>query len=85
MAAFLFVFPLVFFAVLLNSRFYTQPAKRTPILVVVLGVLAWLYLSLISQSGTVLNFLPSWLDGFDVDAGILVVFVSVYGGSRWGW
>ena len=77
MAAFLFVFPLVFFAVLLNSRFYTQPAKRTPILIVVLGVLAWLYLSLISQSGTVLNFLPSWLDGFDVDAGILVVFVSV--------
>ena len=77
MAAFLFIFPLVFFGVLLNSRFYTQPAKRTPILIVVLGVLAWLYLSLISQSGTVLNFLPSWLDGYDINPGILVVFVSV--------
>tara|TARA_R110002167_G_scaffold4572_2_gene21574 strand:- start:99702 stop:101153 length:1452 start_codon:yes stop_codon:yes gene_type:complete len=77
MAAFLFVFPIVFAAVLLNSRFYTQPAKRTPLLIVVLGILGWLYLSLISQAGTVLNFMPDWLDGFDINPGILVVFVSV--------
>lgn len=77
MAAFLFVFPIVFFAVLLNSRFYTQPSKRTPLLIVVLSVLGWLYLSLISQEGTVLNFLPNWFDGFDINPGILVVFVSV--------
>ena len=77
MAAFLFIFPLVFFGVLLNSRFYTQPSKRTPMLIAVLGVLGVLYLSMISQKGTILNFLPSWLDLFDVDAGILVVFVSV--------
>ena len=77
MAAVLFVFPLVFFAVLLNSRYYTQPAKRTPLLIGVLGVLGWLYLSLISQAGTRLDFLPRWLDGFDIAPGILVVFVSV--------
>ena len=77
MAAFLFVFPIIFAAVLLNSRFYTQPAKRTPLLIVVLGILGWLYLSLISQSGTVFNFMPDWLDGFDINPGILVVFVSV--------
>lgn len=77
MAAFLFVFPLVFATVLLNSRYYTQPSKRTPMLIVVLAILGWLYLSLISQSGTVLNFMPKALDGFDVDPGILVVFVSV--------
>ena len=77
MAAFLFIFPLVFFAVLLNSRYYTQPSKRTPMLIVVLGVLGWLYLSLISQSGTAFNFMPDWLDGFDIEPGILVVFVSV--------
>ena len=77
MAAFLFVFPIVFAAVLLNSRFYTQPAKRTPLLIVVLGILGWLYLSLISQAGTVFNFMPDWLDGFDINPGILVVFVSV--------
>ncbi len=77
MAAFLFVFPIVFFAVLLNSRYYTQPSKRNPMLIVVLGILGWLYLSLISQSGTVLNFMPDALDGFDINPGILVVFVSV--------
>ena len=77
MAMVLFVFPLVFFAVLLNSRFYTQPAKRTPLLIIVLSILGWLYLSLISQRGTAVDFLPSWLDGFDIDSGILIVFVSV--------
>jgi peptide/nickel transport system permease protein len=75
MAAFLFIFPLIFFGVLLNSRYYTQPAKRTAILVPVLGVLGWLYLSVINQKGTVINFLPEWMDLFDIS--ILVVFVSV--------
>jgi peptide/nickel transport system permease protein len=75
MAAFLFIFPLIFFGVLLNSRFYTQPAKRNLIMIPVLGVLGWLYLSVINQQGTVINFLPPWLDLFDIS--ILVVFVSV--------
>ena len=71
------IFPLIFALVLLNSRYHTQPALRTPILAVVLGVLGVLYLSLVNQDGTVLHFLPSWLDLFDVPGGILVVFVSV--------
>lgn len=75
MAAFLFVFPLIFFGVLLNSRYYTQPAKRNAILIPVLGILGWLYLSIINQKGTVIDFLPAWLDLFDIS--ILVVFVSV--------
>ncbi len=75
MAAFLFVFPLIFFGVLLNSRYYTQPAKRTAIMVPVLGILGWLYLSIINQAGTVIDFLPAWFDLFDIS--ILVVFVSV--------
>ena len=75
MAAFLFVFPLIFFGVLLNSRFYTQPKKRTAIMVPVLGILGWLYLSIINQPGTVIDFLPEWFDLFDIS--ILVVFVSV--------
>ena len=77
MAMFLFIFPLIFFGVLLNSRYHTQPAKRGPILAIVLGVLGWLYLSLINQSGTPVNFLPGWFDLFDINSGILVVFVSV--------
>ncbi len=84
MATFLFVFPLIFVAILLNSRYYTQPSFRTPLLIVVLGVLGWLYLSLISSDGSIVQTdtyripgLPAMLDGFDIDGGILVVFVSV--------
>ena len=84
MAAFLFVFPLIFFGILLNSRFYTQPSFRTPLLIGVLGVLGWLYLSLISTNGSIVDAgtyripgLPGILDGFDIDPAILVVFVSV--------
>ncbi|MFC6638000.1 ABC transporter permease [Sulfitobacter sediminilitoris] len=84
MAVFLFIFPIIFVAILLNSRYYTQPSLRTPLLIVVLGVLGWLYLSLISSNGAIVaaeNYtipgLPTFLDGFDIDSGILVVFVSV--------
>ncbi|MEO0391080.1 MAG: ABC transporter permease [Pseudomonadota bacterium] len=84
MATVLFVFPLIFFGVLLNSRFYTQPSIRTPLLIVVLGVLGWIYLSLISTNGAIVSTpeyripgLPNALDGFNIDPGILVVFVSV--------
>ncbi|WP_223421136.1 ABC transporter permease [Tateyamaria pelophila] len=77
MATVLFVFPLVFVGVLLNSRYYTQPSIRTPLLIVVLGIMGWIYLSLISDSGTKVNLLPEFLDLFDIEGGILVVFVSV--------
>ncbi len=84
MAAFLFIFPLIFVGILLNSRYYTQPTFRTPLLIVVLGVLAWLYLSLISTDGAIIDAgtyrvpgLPNAVDLFNIDAGILVVFVSV--------
>ncbi|MCX7565322.1 ABC transporter permease [Sulfitobacter sp. F26169L] len=84
MALVLFVFPLVFLAILLNARFYTQPSFRTPLLIVVLGVGAWLYLSLVSTDGAIVATptyaipgLPAMLDGFDIDPNLLVVFVSV--------
>ncbi|GAA6198991.1 ABC transporter permease [Aquicoccus sp. SU-CL01552] len=84
MAAVLFIFPIVFLAVLLNSRYYTQPRFRTPLLIGVLGVSFWLYLSLISTDGYLVNSntvtipaLPQILDLFDIPGGILVVFVSV--------
>ncbi len=77
MAAVLFVFPLVFVAVLLNSRYHTQPRLRTPLMIAVLGVLGWLYLCLVSETGSRVDILPGALDLFDVPGGILVVFVSV--------
>ncbi len=84
MALVLFVFPLIFLAILLNSRYYTQPSLRTPLLTVVLGIGAWLYLSLVSTNGALVETptytvpgLPAMLDGFDIDPGLLVVFVAV--------
>ena len=84
MAVFLFVFPLVFLAILLNSRYYTQPSFRTPLLIVVLGIGIWFYLALVSSDGTIVETptyvipgLPAFLDPFDLGPGILVVFVSV--------
>ncbi|MBY5932802.1 ABC transporter permease [Tateyamaria omphalii] len=77
MATVLFVFPLIFVGVLLNSRYYTQPSFRTPLLIIVLGIMGWIYLSLISDGGTKVAVLPEFLDLFDIDPGILVVFVSV--------
>ncbi len=77
MAMVLFIFPLIFVGVLLNSRYRTQPKVRTPLLICVLGVMGWLYLSLISQPGTALTVLPDAVDLFNLQGGILVVFVSV--------
>ena len=84
MAAVLFVFPVIFFGVLLNSRYHTQPKVRTPLLILVLGALAWIYLALISNNGNIISTkeyniwgLPEFLDFYDMDPSILVVFVSV--------
>ena len=77
MAIVLFLFPLLFLGVLFNSKFYTQPMKQKLYLggVIVIGGL--LYLSLISQDRTPVNFWPDALDLFDIPGGILIVFVAV--------
>ncbi len=75
MAVVLFVCPVVFFAVLIHSRFRTQPSKNMFWLAVVLVPLGLLYLSLINESGSKIDFWP--LDMFDIPGGTLVVFVSV--------
>jgi peptide/nickel transport system permease protein len=84
MAAVLFIFPVIFATVLLNSRYYTQPHIRTPLLIVVIGGLLWAYLSLISSGGTIVSNdnvtiwgLPAFLDWIAMPSEILVVFVSV--------
>ncbi len=77
MALVLFVFPLIFLGVLINSRFHTQPQKNTIFLVLALGIGGWLYLTLVSDQSSVIRLLPASLDRFDIPGGILVVFVSV--------
>ena len=75
MAVVLFAFPMVFFGVLLNARYRTQPQKNLMILAVVLVPLFLMYMSLINAAGSKIDVWP--LDFFDVPGGILVVFVSV--------
>ncbi|MEO1294079.1 MAG: ABC transporter permease subunit, partial [Pseudomonadota bacterium] len=77
MAAVLFLFPILFLAILFHSKFHTQPTVNTSILVAVIGGGGWLYLSLLSTPGTIWNFLPSWLDLFNLQGNFLIVFVSV--------
>ena len=77
MAAVLFIFPLVFFAVLINSRYYTQPSKNTLHLALILLPLIYVYAAGISEQDTVLYFLPASFDAFTLPREILVVFVSV--------
>ncbi|WP_348541498.1 ABC transporter permease [Sulfitobacter albidus] len=84
MAAVLFFFPIVFLTVLLNSRFYTQPSVRTPLLIVVIGGMFWAYLAMISNDGTIVDNpdttipgLPTFLDWIPMPSEVLVVFVSV--------
>ncbi|HBR39529.1 MAG TPA: peptide ABC transporter permease [Sulfitobacter pontiacus] len=84
MAIVLFIFPLVFLGVLLNTRLRTQPGTRTPVLAVVLGLVGWLYLAMISDDGALVRTqtyeipgLPAFLDFLDIGPGLLVVFVAV--------
>ena len=69
MAGVLFIFPIVFMVILMNSRFYTQPSKRNVYLAVTLVIGAWLYL------GIAWNADPLGIISFP--ANLLVVFVSV--------
>ena len=84
MAAVLFLLPILFVAVLLNARYHTRPGLRATLLAGVLGGLFWVYLSLISSGGALVDreglripALPEALDLFDIPGGVLVVFVAV--------
>ncbi len=77
LALVLFLFPLMFLMVLINSRYFTEPARRNKAMAIVLIPLFLLYLMLVSDKDTPVSFLPEWLDLFNIPGGILVVFVSV--------
>jgi peptide/nickel transport system permease protein len=76
MAIGLFLFPILFVAILLWSRFRTEPGRAVPLVALVVALMGWVYLSLVSQPGTPVAFMGP-LDLFDVPGGLLVVFVSV--------
>ena len=77
LAMVLFIIPVAFMILLLQSRFSSQPQKAMLYTgsVAIVGFAA--YLMAISQPGTPINFLPKSIDLIDPDPGLLVVFVSV--------
>ena len=79
MATVLFSFPLIFIMILLDSKYGIRPGLRWPLLGSVFAVGFLIYASLISEAGrgTLVDFWPDWLDLFNIDPGVLVVFVSV--------
>ena len=77
MAVVLFVFPVIFFAVLFNSRFHTQPGKQRTYVGATILIGLFLYACVISTPGTVINFMPVSIDLVPMEPNLLVVFVSV--------
>jgi len=77
LAIVLFVFPVIFVAVAQYSKNRLKPNFLTLKFPIMMVIAIWLYLSLVSESGTAIAILPPLLDLFDVPSEILVVFVSV--------
>ncbi|MFM2356903.1 MAG: hypothetical protein RLZZ528_2639, partial [Pseudomonadota bacterium] len=73
----LFVFPLVFAVILLNSRFYVKPDFRNIVIALTVIIGGYIYLSLVSESGSRVSLMPGAIDLIHVPANILIVFVSV--------
>ncbi len=69
MAAVLFVFPIIFFCILWQSRFYVVPKKRNILIAITLVLGLWAY------SGLTFNADP--LGIFAMDPNVLNIFVSV--------
>ena len=69
MAGVLFLFPIIFVTILINSRFYVQPKKRNIYLAITLVIGLWLYF------GIAWNADPFGI--IDFPPNLLVVFVSV--------
>ena len=73
MAGILFIVPILFVTVLLNARFFTQPAKRNLYVGIVLAIGAWAYVGLVfnADPAGVWSMSPNLLNVF-----VAVVFVN---------
>lgn len=73
----LFLFPLIFLIMLINSRLYVKPVQRNILIALVVVIGGWLYLSLLSSPDTRIDVLPPGYDALEMPGNILIVFVSV--------
>ncbi len=87
LAAVLFIFPVIFFATLFNSRFFTNPPRRNLYVGLTLAIGLWAYSGLAfnaDPTGEVLTWISgklgserSFSDLWSMDPNLLNVFVSV--------
>jgi peptide/nickel transport system permease protein len=77
MAVVLFVLPIIFLILLINSRYYVVPQFRNPVVGAIVLVGGWAYLALVGEPGSRVSLLPEALDIIRVPGNILIVFVSV--------
>ncbi|MCV2864363.1 ABC transporter permease [Defluviimonas sp. WL0075] len=73
----LFLFPIVFLMVLVNSRFYVVPTRRNVMVGLIAVVGGYFYLSFVGEAGTRVAVLPQSLDLIHMPGNMLIVFVSV--------
>ena len=73
----LFLFPLIFLIVLVNSRLYVKPQLRNMLIAGIVIFGGWIYLALLSEPQTTFAPLPASIDFISVPSNILIVFVSV--------
>lgn len=77
MAIVLFLFPILFLLVMVNSRFYVVPKLRNLLVLAIAVVGGYLYLALVGEAGSRIAVLPPALDLIHMPGNILIVFVSV--------
>ena len=87
LAAVLFIFPVIFFATLFNSRFFTNPPRRNLYVGLTIAIGLWAYSGLAfnaDPSGDILTWISaklgsdrSFSDLWSMDPNLLNVFVSV--------
>ena len=78
----MFLFPILFVAILFNARYRTQALRRNLIVGIIIIVGGMAYVSLISNASDtrlpqLFRLWPEALDLFDVPGNLLIVFVSV--------
>lgn len=73
----LFLMPLLFLTLLINSRYYVLPAFRNVVVAAILFFGGWAYFALIGEADTKVDILPKALDFIHLPGNLLIVFVSV--------
>ena len=76
-AVVLFILPILFLILLINSRYYVKPGLRNLVVTLIVVIGGYLYLALVGEPGTRVSLLPEKLDLLHIPSNILIVFVSV--------